>query len=172
MATEKEKESKAITPRKPILGLTHLEQEMERWFDEVMGWSGGWSGGRPWSRFGLPDWWRRRDLFPRQPAVEISEEKEQVIVKAEIPGLKKEDIQVNLSDNLLTISGERKEEAEKKEKGYYYSERSYGSFSRTIQLPAEVKADKVNAKFKDGVLEISLPKTELAKQREVTIKVE
>jgi HSP20 family protein len=163
MATEKTKESKAITTR-PFAGLTQMEQEMERWFDDVMG--------RPWRRFGLPDWWRRRELIPRQPAVEISEEKEQVIVKAEIPGLKKEDIQVNLSDSMLTISGERKEEVEKKEKGYYYSERSYGSFRRSIQLPVEVKADKVSAVFKDGMLEIRLPKTEQAKQREVAIKVE
>jgi HSP20 family protein len=172
MAMDKEKESKAMTARKPFVGMTQMEQEMERWFEDVIGWSGGWSGGLPWPRFGLPDWWRRRDVNPRQPAVEIAEDKEQVIVKAEIPGLKKEDIQVNLSDNLLTISGERKEETEKKEKGYYYSERSYGSFSRTIQLPAEVKTDKASAKFKDGVLEISLPKTEQAKQHEVTIKVE
>ena len=128
--------------------------------------------GRPWRRFGLPDWWRHRELIPRQPAVEISEEKDQVIVKAEIPGLKKEDLQVNLSNSLLTIRGERKQEEEKKGKGYYYSERSYGSFSRSIQLPAEVRSDKVSASFKDGVLEIRLPKTEEAKQRDVAIKVE
>ncbi|MBI3622448.1 MAG: Hsp20/alpha crystallin family protein [Nitrospirae bacterium] len=164
MATEKTKETQAITTPRPFAGLTHMEQEMERWVDDVMG--------RPWRRLGMPDWWRRRELMPRQPAVEIVEEKEQVIVKAEIPGLKKEEIQVNLSDGMLTISGERKEEVEKKEKGYYYSERSYGSFRRSIQLPAEVKADRVSAMFKDGVLEIRLPKTEQAKQREVTIKVE
>jgi HSP20 family protein len=164
MATEKNKESRDVVPRKPFPALTQIEQEMERWFEDVLG--------RQGRRLGLPDWWRRRELVPRQPAVEITEEKEQVTVKAEIPGLKKEEIHVNLSDNLLTISGERKEEQEKKEKGYYYSERSYGSFSRAIQLPAEVKADKVSASFKDGVLEVKLPKTEQAKQREVAIKVE
>lgn len=164
MATEKTKESREGTPRKAFSGLTQIEQEMERWFEDVME--------RPGRRLGLPDWWRRRELVPRQPAVEIAEEKEQVIVKAEIPGLKKEEISVNLSDSLLTISGERREEQEKKEKGYYYSERSYGSFSRTIQLPAEVKADKVSAIFTDGVLEVTLPKTEQAKLRGVTIKVE
>ncbi|HUJ79624.1 MAG TPA: Hsp20/alpha crystallin family protein [Nitrospiria bacterium] len=164
MATETEKGSKAISERKPFSGLTQMEREMERWFDDMMG--------RPRFRLGLPDWWRRRELMPRQPAVEIAEDKEQVIVTAEIPGLKKGDIQVNLSDTLLTISGERKEETEKREKGYYYSERSYGSFTRSIQLPAEVKTDKASATFKDGVLEIRLPKTEQAKQREVTIKVD
>jgi HSP20 family protein len=164
MATEKTKENRDVAPRKPFQALTQIEQEMERWVEDVLG--------HPARRLGLPDWWRRRELVPRQPAVEITEEKEQVTVKAEIPGLKKEEIHVNLSDNLLTISGERKEEQEKKEKGYYYSERSYGSFSRAIQLPAEVKADKVSASFKDGVLEVKLPKTEQAKQREVAIKVE
>jgi len=164
MATEKTKESLEIRPRRSLSGLTQMEQEMERWFDDFMG--------RPWRRLGLPDWWRRRELIPRQPAIEISEEKEQVIIKAEIPGLKKEELQVSLSDSFLTISGERKEEEEKKGKGYYYSERSYGSFSRSIQLPVEVKADKVSASFKDGVLEVRLPKTEQAKQQGVTIKVE
>ena len=66
MATEKAKESREIAARKPISGLTQMEQEMERWFDDVMG--------RPWRRLGLPDWWRRRELIPRQPAVELSED--------------------------------------------------------------------------------------------------
>jgi HSP20 family protein len=78
---------------------------------------------------------------------------------------------VNLSDNLLTIHGEKKQEEEKKEKGYYYSERSYGSFSRSIQLPTDVQPEKVSASFKDGVLEIRLPKTEEVKRKEVKIKV-
>jgi HSP20 family protein len=166
MATEKVKinNGRNMTSAKPLGEPTQAEQEMERWFDEVMG--------RPWRRFGLPDWWRRRELVPRQPAIEIAEDKETVIVKAEIPGLKKEDLQVNLSNSLLTIRGERKQAAEKKGKGYYYSERSYGSFSRSIQLPTEVRSDKVSASFKDGVLEIRLPKTEEAKQRDVAIKIE
>jgi HSP20 family protein len=141
-----------------------MEQEMERWIEDVMG--------RPGRRFRLPDWWGRREWIPRQPSVEIVEDKDQVIVKAELPGLKKEDLQINLSDSCLTIAGERKGEKEKKEEGYYYSERSYGSFCRSIQLPAEVKSDKVSASFKDGLVEVRLPKTEQAKQRAVAIKVE
>ncbi|MEW6324561.1 MAG: Hsp20/alpha crystallin family protein [Nitrospirota bacterium] len=166
MAAEKTKqeEGREMASRRPFSELTRMEREMERWFDDVLG--------GPWRRFGLPDWWRRRELIPRQPAIEISEDRDSLIVKAEIPGLKKEDLQVNLAEGLLTIRGERKHEEEKKEKGYFYSERSYGSFSRSIQLPAEVQSDKVNASFKDGVLEIRLPKTEQAKQREVSIKVQ
>ncbi len=165
MAMEKSKQQEGgeMTPRRASEP-TSMEQEMERLFDDMLG--------RPWRRLGLPDWWRRRDLVPRQPAIEISEETDQVIVKAEIPGLKKEDLQVNLSEGLLTIRGERKHEEEKKEKGYFYSERSYGSFSRSIQLPTEVQSGKAGATFKDGILEIRLPKTEQARQRSVAIKVE
>jgi HSP20 family protein len=137
---------------------------MDRWFNDVLG--------RPWGKLALPDWWRRRELIPRQPAIEVTEDKDTVIVKAEIPGLKKEDLRVDLSNTLLTIGGERKQEQEKKGKGFYYSERSYGSFSRTIQLPADVLAEQASATFKDGILEVRLPKTEEAKRKAVKIKVE
>jgi HSP20 family protein len=137
---------------------------MERWFNEMIG--------RPWGKLALPDWWRRRELIPRQPAIEITDDKDTVIIKAEIPGLKKENLQVNLSDSLLTIGGERKQEQEKKGQGFYYSERSYGNFSRSIQLPSDVLADQASANFKDGILEVRLPKTEEAKRKAVKIKVE
>ena len=100
------------------------------------------------------------------------EEKDDVVVKAEIPGMKKENLEINLSDSHLIIKGEKKQEEEVKKKGYYYSERSYGSFMRSIDLPNEVKSEKATANFKDGVLEVRLPKTEEAKRKEVKIKVE
>jgi HSP20 family protein len=159
----KTKEIREINPRGPFSGLTRVEQEMERLFEDFWG--------RPWSAFGGWPQRRLRELEFRKPAIEISEEKDAVVIKAEIPGLKKEDLEVNLSDDILTIRGEKKQEAEKKEKGYYYSERSYGSFSRSIQLPTDVQAEKVDASFKDGVLEIRLPKTEEAKRKETKIKV-
>jgi HSP20 family protein len=135
-----------------------MEQEMERMFEDVFGrswWPGRWV----------------REMRDRRPAIEVQEEKDAVVVKAEIPGMKKEDIEVNLSGDLLTIRGEKRQEEERKEKGYYYSERTYGGFSRSIQLPTDVQAEKVSAGFKDGVLEIRLPKTEEAKRKEVKIKV-
>jgi len=166
MATEKTKaqQGQNVPVGRPLSGPTSAGQELERWFSELTG--------RPWGKFALPDWWRRRELIPRQPAIEITEDKDSVIVKAEIPGLKKEQLQVNLSNSLLTIGGERKEEQEKKGKGFYYSERSYGSFSRSIQLPADVLAGQASADFKDGVLEVRLPKTEEAKRKAVKIKVQ
>jgi HSP20 family protein len=84
----------------------------------------------------------------------------------------KEDIQVNVTDHLLTIKGEKKREEETKEKNFYCSERSYGSFSRSVELPAEVHGEKARASFKNGVLELHLPKTEEAMKKEVKVKVE
>ncbi|MDH5699558.1 MAG: Hsp20/alpha crystallin family protein [Nitrospirota bacterium] len=111
-------------------------------------------------------------LNVRVPAVDLYEGKEEVVLKAEVPGLAKEDLKIDLTDSMITISGENKKEEEVKEEAYTYSERSYGSFSRSLQLPCAVKADKVKATFKNGILEVKLPKTEDAKKRHVTVKIE
>jgi HSP20 family protein len=108
----------------------------------------------------------------RVPSVDLYEGKEEVVLKAEVPGLSKEDIKIDLTDSMVTISGEKKKELEVKEEAYTYSERSYGSFSRSLQLPCAVKADKVKATFKNGILEVKLPKTEDAKKRHVTVKID
>ncbi len=106
------------------------------------------------------------------PAVDMFEEKNEIVVKAEIPGIDKNNIEVQLSDHLLTIKGEKKKEEEDKREHYYRSERSYGSFMRTLPVPAEVRADKIKASFKNGVLEVYLPKTEEAKAKDIKVKVE
>jgi HSP20 family protein len=98
--------------------------------------------------------------------------KDDIVVKAELPGMEKDNIEVNLSDNRLSIKGEKKQEGEVKKEGYYRSERSYGSFVRTLELPRKVQTDKVKAAFKSGILEIRLPKTEQAKKKETTVKVD
>ena len=108
----------------------------------------------------------------RALVVDLFEEKDDIVVKAEIPGLDKDNISVNLSDHTLTIKGEKNKEEEVKEENYYRSERSYGSFVRTLELPKDVHADKVKATFKNGVLEVRMPKTEEAKAREIKVKVE
>jgi HSP20 family protein len=107
----------------------------------------------------------------RTPAVDVFEKENEVIVKAEIPGLSKDDVEVNLTNSTLTISGEKKKEEEVKDRNYYRCERSFGSFSRTIELPAEVKTEEAKASFKDGLLEIHLPKTEAAKRKLVKVDV-
>jgi HSP20 family protein len=105
------------------------------------------------------------------PAVDIAVEKDSVVVKADLPGLTKDDVSVTLQDNYLTIRGEKKQETEQKETNYFLSERAYGSFARTIELPLAVDANKIEARFKDGVLQVTLPKTEEAKPKQIEVKV-
>jgi HSP20 family protein len=104
------------------------------------------------------------------PAIDIAEEENAFVVKAEVPGCKADDIDVSVQGNTLTISGEKKHEQEKKEKGYYHVERSYGSFRRDLNLPAEVDTAKIEAECKDGVLTMTLPKSETAKSVKVKVK--
>lgn len=160
-------EPREVTPWRPVSEVAREMSRIGREIEEMF--SDFWP--RPW--FGWP--WRRRlweDLGVREPAIEMFEEKDDIVVKAELPGIKKEDLEISVLGNQLTIKGERKKEEEVKEKGYYYSERSYGAFSRTVEIPKEVQADKVRATFKDGILEVRLPMTEEAKRKEIKVKVE
>lgn len=106
----------------------------------------------------------------RWPAVDIAENENEFVVKAEVPGCKAEDIDISVHDNRLTISGEKKQEEEKREKGYYHVERSYGSFRRDLNLGSNVDASKIEATCKDGVLVVKLPKTEKSKAVKVKVK--
>ena len=104
------------------------------------------------------------------PAVDVYEDKENFVVKAELPGMKKEDIDVSLHDGSLSISGERNEE--KVENGEVYrSERYFGRFQRTVALPASVNAAQIKAQYKDGVLTVTLPKAEEAKPKQIDVQV-
>ena len=105
------------------------------------------------------------------PAVDITEDDKEYLVKAELPELKMEEVKVTVENGELTISGERKFEKEEKNKKYHRVERSYGSFVRSFTLPEAVGADKVNAEFKDGLLTIHLPKDEKVKPKSVDVKV-
>lgn len=106
------------------------------------------------------------------PSLDVAETKNEIVVKAEVPGLDPKDIDISLSDGLLTIKGEKKQEREEKEENYHLVERSYGTFTRSIRLPKEVQSGKINASYKDGVLKVVLPKSEEAKKKEVKIKVQ
>jgi len=105
------------------------------------------------------------------PAVDIIDEKENIKVCADLPGMNKDEIEVTVENNVLTIKGEKKEERETKEKGYVRSERYYGAFHRSFTLPSGVDTNKVNANYKEGVLEITLPKREDAKTRQIKVDV-
>lgn len=105
------------------------------------------------------------------PTVDISETDVEYQIKAEIPDVKKEDVKVTVEDGVLTIQGQRKQEKEEKGKRYHRVERSYGSFVRSFSLPDLVDEEKVNAEFKDGILNLHLPKSEKAKPKSIEVKV-
>ena len=124
------------------------------------------------SLFGRDRWLPIRPSSIRMPSLDVYEEKDAVVVKAELPGMKKEEVEVNLVGESLTIKGEKKEDNEVKENDYYRRERSYGSFLRTVALPCEVKSEEIKASFNDGVLEIRMPKTEEAKKKSISVKID
>jgi HSP20 family protein len=103
------------------------------------------------------------------PAVDLYEKDDHFMIKAELPGVNKDDIKIDLQDRLLTLSGERTYDNEVKEENYYRRERSYGKFQRAFTLPADVDSDKIKAEFKDGVLQIEVPKPEEKKAKQVTV---
>jgi len=111
--------------------------------------------------------------FHWAPAVDVEETKNEINVKADIPGLSEKDLNVTLENNVLTISGEKKEERKEEAKDHHYivSERKYGSFSRSIRLPEGIKSDGITAKFKNGVLNVSIPKTEQEKTKKISINL-
>ena len=105
------------------------------------------------------------------PAVDVTENEKDYIVKADLPELKKEDVKVELMEGILTIEGERKQEKEEKGKTFHRVERSYGKFIRRFALPTEIDPAKVEAEFKDGVLTVRLPKTDVPKTKAIEVKV-
>jgi HSP20 family protein len=107
-----------------------------------------------------------------KPSVDIYETDEAIILKAELPGIEKEDVSVEVKDNVLTLKGERTEEKEIKEKNYYRKERTFGTFNRAFNLQHRIQPDKIKARFKDGVLKIEIPKPEEEKPKQITVNVE
>jgi len=141
-------------------------EEVERWFNEA--WTSPFSlmARRSWPLFGAEGFERLT------PAVDMYEEGRELVIKADMPGVRKEDLHVDLMMNVLTLSGERKTEKTIEKGGLYRSERSYGKFSRRFELPPDVDTEKITANLKEGVLEIRLPKTEKAvsEARKISIK--
>lgn len=105
-----------------------------------------------------------------QPPVDIFESDEEIVVKMELPEVRKEDVEVNLEDRTLTIRGERKLEFEDRRDGYHRVERSYGQFARSFTVPPNIDRERLRAQYKDGVLRISLPKVEEAKPRQIAVE--
>jgi len=159
--TTKRKELTEVVPRREL----SLLDEMDRVFDSLF--HRGWM--RPF-RETLPDLARFEEVFGvGTPRVDVLDREDEILVRAEVPGVEKKDLQVELSGQLLTIHGERRRE-EKEETGEYFrSEIAHGAFSRTIRLPEEVALDKAAAEFKDGILEVHLPKTHRTERRRIEV---
>ncbi|WP_035245340.1 Hsp20/alpha crystallin family protein [Desulfogranum mediterraneum] len=138
-------------------------EEMERYFDRFFRHPFALSPAVSWPGFDLAG------MDGMSPSVDIFAEKDELVIKAEMPGIKKEEVQVSISDNTVTISGEKKQEEKVERKDYHRLERRYGSFCRRFRLPEEVNSEKAKASFKDGVLEIRLPKSKTGKQKKITI---
>jgi len=137
--------------------LSRMREEMDRLFEDFFSTRPG-----------------RTDLLEGawHPNVDISETDDEIIVKAELPGLTHDDINISLTDNVLTLKGEKKQEKEDKGENYHRVERNYGNFQRTFTLPVSVQSENTKAAFKNGVLTINVPKTEEAKHKEIKINVE
>jgi len=144
----------ALMKWEPFEGLTALRREMDRLFEDFSHGSGG-------LRF-----WERS----AEPAVEVSDTADAVVVKVHVPGVNKDDIQLTITENALTVKGETKEESKKEEKNYHRQEFHYGAFVRTIALPVPVQAEKAVAQLKDGVLEVTMPKSAQAQAKQIPIK--
>jgi len=114
---------------------------------------------------------RRFPLREREwlPSIEVFERENKLVVKAELPGMKEDDVDISVSDDLLTIKGEKRAESEVKDEDYYLCERSYGSFMRTIRMPSNADTGKINADFEDGVLEVTIPKTAETKPKKIAV---
>lgn len=133
-------------------GLESLREEMNRLFDGSSGFAR--SGG-------LISGWN--------PLLDVTQDKEHIYVKAELPGLKKEEINLSLHDGVLTLSGERREESKKEDEKVFREERTFGRFSRSITLPTEVNPDAIKATYRDGILVVELAKAEEAKPKQIQV---
>jgi HSP20 family protein len=139
---------------RPMRDLVDIQEEINRMFQDIAGPSDAES--------------RMSQLYP--PA-DVLENKDSFIVRAELPGMKKEDVKVTLQNYVLIISGEKKREEEHKDQNVHRVERSYGTFHRTFELPVDVDSKNIQAEFKEGVLTLELPKVEEAKLKEIAINV-
>ncbi|HOV91076.1 MAG TPA: Hsp20/alpha crystallin family protein [Syntrophorhabdaceae bacterium] len=141
---------------KPWREMERIRKEMDNIWDTFF-------DRRPVRGDGVSEW---------MPSLDVSETKNSYIVKAEVPGIDPKDVEISLSENVLTIKGEKKQEKEEENENYHIIERSYGGFTRSFKLPGQIQGDKVKANYKNGILKITLPKTEEAKKKEIKITVE
>ncbi len=144
-----------LTRWEPMREMVTLREAMDQLFDDAFT--------RP---FGMTDGWHTSSM----PAIDMYQTDSEVVVKASLPGMKADDVQINMTGDRLTIKGEMKQIDESKEKDYHIREQRWGAFERTVRLPIAVLSDKAKAEFEDGVLTVTLPKAEEVKPKLITIK--
>jgi HSP20 family protein len=145
-----------ITRFDPFRQLVRVQDRMNRLFEDALGrpaeeadfYAGAWT-----------------------PAVDILETANDIVLRAELPGVKSEEVDIRIENNTLTLRGERKYEVNDEKMNYHRRERTYGAFSRSFTLPSIIEQDKVTAEFKDGILQVSLPKKEETKPKQIAIKI-
>ena len=159
-----ENETKGLVPRSPVARLTRWDEELRQMFGEFF-------AGALRPSF---DGHRRRpfSFSTSAPDIDLYEENNEIVIRAELPGMEKDDIQIKFADYQLSLKGQKKRGEGLKEENYYFSECSYGPFSRVLDLPTDVQVEKTRTTFKNGILEIRLPKTEEIKREKIRIKVE
>jgi len=148
---------RSLATWKPVINLFDIHSEMNHVFDNVFGGTLHRAETRRW------DW---------APAVDISEVGDNVEIRAEIPGVSEEDVHVSVTDDVLTLRGEKKQDSSEDRGSFHRVERSYGSFQRTFTLPKDLQTENITATFKNGVLTVSIPKAEKAKPKEIEIITE
>lgn len=146
----------AVMRWRPVGGLLGIRDEVNRLFSEFLSTTPG-----------------TKDLLEGawSPSVDVSETEKEIVVSAELAGINQEDVKVDVQNNVLTLSGEKKQEKEFKDESYHRVERSYGAFRRSVTLPAQVDVAKTKATYKNGVLKVTLPKSETAQPRQITVEV-
>jgi len=152
----------AIMKWNPSRELLNVEREMNKLFNSFG------------SRFGLMDTNNNNDEYENAvwaPLTDISEDKDNYIIKLDLPGVSKEDVKISYLDGQLSISGERKQEKETRELKFHRVERTYGRYYRSFTLPGAINEEKIDAEFKNGQLQITVPKAEEAKPKEISIKI-
>lgn len=144
-----------LAPWKPGRELSLLRKEMDRLWEDFFG--------------------GREEFFPERaawmPAIDVSETKENLLIKAEVPGIEAKDIDISIAGDVLRIKGEKKQKTEEKDENYHRVETRYGAFSRTLRLPVAVDSEKIKASYEKGVLNIVLPKKEEVKAKQIEVKV-
>ncbi len=161
MAKKTREEKKALVPevQQPLSPFEEMENMFEDFFR------------RPFFFPAMFPRMRALETNAAAPHVDMFENEDNLIIKAEVPGMKKEDLDVSISEDVVIITGEKKSEEKTEKKDYYYEERSFGAFTRKLRLPVETETSKASAAFQDGVLEIRIPKSPEAKEKVKKIEI-